>query len=115
MARLALVAFAPQQSHEVLARAAAARAPGQVDEQSEVLAPQQLGWSVHAVDRDACGPEHPTVDAGEGRHRAGLSGCVRRRASADRFSTRMQPPDSADVQRAIGDRYVLLALVGAGR
>src|SRR5207245_8344388 len=39
MARLALVAFAPQQSHEVLARAAAARAPGQVDEQSEVLAP----------------------------------------------------------------------------
>src|SRR5947199_10126541 len=26
----------------------------------------------------------------------------------------MQPPDSADVQRAIGDRYELLAPVGAG-
>jgi TolB-like protein len=44
----------------------------------------------------------------------GVSDDVRRAASADRFITRMQPPDPADVQRAIGDRYALLSPVGAG-
>src|SRR5437762_7884148 len=45
---------------------------------------------------------------------SGLSGAVRYRASAGRFSPPMQPPAMEDVERAIGDRYELLGAVGAG-
>src|SRR5204862_542439 len=45
---------------------------------------------------------------------SGLSGAVRYRASAGRFSPPMQPPAMEDVQHAIGDRYELLSAVGAG-
>src|SRR5437667_12847661 len=70
MARLALVPVAPQQAHEVFARAAPARAARQVDEQREMLAPQQLGRRVRAIDGHARGPEHAAVDVGKRSHGA---------------------------------------------
>src|SRR2546429_4201399 len=45
---------------------------------------------------------------------SGLSGAVRYRTRAGRFSPPMQPPAMEDVQHAIGDRYELLSAVGAG-
>src|SRR5919197_39050 len=100
----------------MLAGTAATRAARQVDEQGQVLAPQQLGRGVHAGHGDAGGAEYAEGGGGGAGvgHCAGLSGPVRPPASTATFSSRMQPPDLDAVQRAVGDRYEVLSLAGVG-
>src|SRR5207245_8973427 len=64
-------AVAPQHSDQMLARAALARAACEIDQQRQVLAPQQLGGSRGAADRDARGAEHSEGHVG---HRVPIIG-----------------------------------------
>src|SRR6266545_697688 len=60
------------------------------------------------------GPSTLAKTAGDSVIAPRLSGPVRPPASAATFSRRMQPPALEDVQRAVGDRYEVLSLAGAG-
>src|SRR5436190_1967335 len=71
VARLLLVAVAPEQSYEVLAGAQPPRAACEVHEQRDVLAPQELGRRVGAGHRHLHRAEHAAVDACGSRHGAG--------------------------------------------
>ena len=74
VARRLLVALTPQQSHEVFAGAAAPGAARKVDEQRNVLAPQQFGRGVSAGQRHLYRAEHAAVGTWGSRHGVGIIG-----------------------------------------
>jgi hypothetical protein len=63
VSRRLLVALAPQEPDDMLARSGAARAACEIHEQCEVFPPQELSRRGRAVDRDAGGPEDTGVYA----------------------------------------------------
>ena len=71
VAGLLLIPIAPQQAHEMLARAAPPRAPREIDQEGEVLAPQELGRGVRAVHRHAGRSHRPAVDSRRSGHGSG--------------------------------------------
>src|SRR6266516_970599 len=102
----------------MLPRAALAGAACEVDEQRQVLAPQQLGRRCGAVHGHARGAEHADGEVGGVGHRAPIIGhgavASKRRYILLPHASPSPSPALDDVQRAVGERYEVVSLAGAG-
>src|SRR5690348_3563862 len=95
----------------MLARPAPARTARQIDEKSDVLAPEELCGGVGPRDGDADRAEDA---ARHGRHGARSIGAAATNGKRGYILSRMQPPTLDAVQRAVGERYEVLSLAGVG-
>ncbi len=111
VASLLLITVAPQQAHQVFARATPARTARQIYEQCDVLAPEQLSRGVRPRHRNTDRAEH---SAGHDSHGAPIIGAAATKGKRGYILNRMQPPALDAVQRAVGDRYEVLSLAGVG-
>lgn len=92
----------------MFAGAAAARAAGEIHQKRHVLTPEQLRRRGGAVDRDLDRTEDPATDDAGRWHGGTIIPTLRVGMNAP------APPPLEDVQRAVGDRYEVLDLAGAG-